>query len=191
MSYLKQALLLVVLAVCSLELRAQTDKYKAFKVDLSIGFGNPPAVLFSKLPGVSFTLEPHYRLGDALAIGLRFESAALPVGKVSVQYQNVAFNWVNSVCPTLEYYIGHLNFRPFIGIGYGWYNQRTRSIGQTGDSVTVTQKPFTLKGYCPEAGFEYKHLRIAVQLNILSARTGNYLEIKIGRFIGGGKKTSP
>jgi hypothetical protein len=75
---MKKLLLLFVLISFSFLAKAQTSAYKSFKVDVDLGYAIPSAGTGTGIKaGVTFTIEPHYRLSDDVAIGFRFEGAAL------------------------------------------------------------------------------------------------------------------
>ncbi len=54
---------------------ATADTYHAFKFDIGLGYAIPSGS--GAKAGATFTLQPHYRLSDDLAIGLRIEGAGL------------------------------------------------------------------------------------------------------------------
>jgi hypothetical protein len=165
---------------------SSSSTYKAFKVDLDLGYAIPSSGSGTGTKaGVTFTVEPHYRLSDDLAVGLRFEGAALG-------YQNINGNGgykttisvLTSYCPTIEYYFSNGDFRPFGGAGAGIFSQQ--NVAKSGSSAALVPGG-TNFGFFPRVGFEAGHFRLSAAYDI-AGNNSNYLSFEIGFFFGGGKK---
>ena len=159
-----------------------TDTYHAFKFDIGVGYAIPTGASGSGTKaGATFTLQPHYRLSDDLAIGLRVEGAGLgyqdELGKTKVSL-------LESYCATGEYYLVKGGFRPFVGAGLGFFNQSSLKA-ENGNATLVDGA--TDFGFFPEVGFEYGHFRMSADYDVAGSGN-NYLAFKIGFFFGGGKK---
>jgi hypothetical protein len=185
---MKKLVLLFALAGSTILVKAQsttaasTDTYHAFKFDIGLGYAIPSGATGSGTKaGATFTLQPHYRLSDDLAIGLRLEGAALG-------YQNdlgkTKISLLESYCATGEYYLAKGGFRPFVGAGAGFFDQSSLKASN-GNATLVTGA--TNFGFFPEAGFEAGHFRMSADYDI-AGNSNNYLAFKIGFFFGGGKK---
>ncbi len=182
---MKKSLLLAVLISAAFLADAQSTTstiYKAFKVDIDLGYAIPSSGSGSGTKaGATFTLEPHYRLSDDLAIGLRLEGAALgyqdDLGKTKVSL-------LESYCATGEYYLAENGFRPFVGAGAGFFDQS--SLKASNGNATLVNGA-TNFGVFPEIGFEAGHFRMSADYDV-AGNGNNYLAIKIGVFFGGGKK---
>ena len=182
---MKKILLIIAIAGFALTARSQSSEYKPFKVDIGLGYAIPSSGGNSTKGGVTFTIQPHYRLSDALALGLRLEGAALGYENTTSSNEDVKVSVLASYCATGEYYLSNSGFRPFIGAGAGLFTQESMEVN-TGGSTYAT--PATSKfGFFPEIGFETGHFRMSADYNILGSNSG-YLAFKIGFFIGGGKK---
>src|SRR5665213_3364156 len=100
---MKKLLLLIALVSASYLANAQattySQVYKAFKVDIGLGYAIPSSGSGTKA-GATFTIEPHYRITDDLAIGLRFEGAGL--GYEDQLNDKAKVSLLTSYCPTLE-----------------------------------------------------------------------------------------
>jgi Outer membrane protein beta-barrel domain len=206
---MKKLLLIGAIVCFSLMARAQStpsssssSEYHAFKVDLTLGYAIPPSNSTSAgdnvKAGVTFGLEPHYRLSDALAIGLRIEGAALAYGNTSGSGENTSgsanVSVIYSYCPSIEFYLLKGGFRPFIGGGAGIFDQGSVSISGS-DQGTSNTGYVTLGskfGFFPRAGFEVGHFRLSAEYNILgndaNGNSSNYAAFNIGFFFGGGRK---
>jgi hypothetical protein len=141
------------------------EYYKSFKFNVDFSYGSNTGAL---------TAEPHYRLSDLLAVGVRAQVAAVSVNDASGG--NPSYT---SYCLTGEQYLAseksYGDFRFFAGAGAG-----TFMYSATG----ISKSTF---GYFPRIGFEASHFRAAVDYNF-TGNGFNYLQIGIGFFLGGGKK---
>ncbi|MEO6851694.1 MAG: outer membrane beta-barrel protein [Mucilaginibacter sp.] len=170
---------------------AQSSTYKAFKVDIGFGYADPTGQTGSGVKaGVTFTLEPHYRLSDAISVGLRIEGAGLGYeDNANSDNSSVKVSILTSYCPTFEYYFMNGGFRPFIGAGAGIFSQQSTTVDSNTDTSNgVVLTPGGSKfGFFPRAGFEAGHFRLSAEYDALG-NSSSYAAIKIGFFLGGGKK---
>lgn len=186
---MKKLLLLTVLTGFAILAKAQSTTYKAFKVDLGFGYAIPTANSGGGTKaGVTFTIQPHYRLSDDFALGLRFEGAGLGYENTNSDNADAKIALLYSYCATGEYYLMEGGFRPFVGAGAGFFNQHSAEVNSNTDNSNVALVPGGTKfGFFPEVGFEAGHFRLSADYNI-AGNNNNYLAFKIGFFIGGGKK---
>jgi hypothetical protein len=181
---MKKLLLLIALAGVSFFAHAQSTTYKAFKVDVDLGYAIPSNGTGTKA-GATFTIEPHYRITDDFALGLRFEGAAL--GYVDQASIKAKVSLLTSYCPTAEYYFMKGGFRPFAGAGAGLFSQKAVAESKNlGDGSTVGAST-TKFGFFPRIGFETGHFRMAATYDVLG-NNSNYTSFSFGFFFGGGKK---
>lgn len=178
---MKKLLLLTALVAFAFLANAQT--YKAFKVDIDFGYAIPSSSGGTKA-GANFTIEPHYRLSDAFALGLRLEGTALAYQN-GVSSDDTKVSLLTSYSLTGDFYLANGGFRPFIGGGAGLFAQS--SLDVSGGSSTVTIPSSSKFGFFPRLGFEAGHLRLSATYNILGDNA-NYTAFTIGFFLGGGKK---
>ncbi len=182
--------LLTVLGLCGIASLSYSQNYKPIKVDLGIGYAIPTSGGGGTKGGVAFAVEPHYRLSDAIAVGLRFEGAALAyVNDLSGgEDTDAKVSILSSYSATGDYYFSDNRFRPFAGVGMGFF----RSSSITLDEETVQAGgPATLPGatnfgFFPRVGFEAGHFRLSGEYNII--KDGGYVAFKVGAFFGGGKR---
>ncbi|WP_374951593.1 outer membrane beta-barrel protein [Mucilaginibacter sp.] len=186
----KFLLAVAVFATFILNASAQSENFRAFKVDISLGYASPANSTNSSSGGVSFSLHPHYRLTDQFAVGIRAEAALLAYqnGDEFDNFSSIAS--LNSYSLTAEYYLMDGGFRPFIGAGGGIFTQSAIQVvdanGDTNVSGTLLESKF---GAFPEVGFEVGHFRVSGDYNFLPNKAG-YLGVKMGFFFGGGRKDS-
>lgn len=191
---MKKLLLFSAFIAFAFAANAQSTSYHAFKVDVDFGYAIPGSSSnsggsSSVKAGATFTVEPHYRLSDQFAVGLRIEAAALgyasPDG--SGGYNSAKVTALGSYCATAEYYLMDGGFRPFVGAGFGLFTQASVSANNNGNNGTVTSPASTGAGFFPRIGFETGHLRLSAAYNIVG-NNNSYAAFTIGFFLGGGKK---
>lgn len=188
---MKKLLLLISLLGIAVLAKAQSTTYHAFKIDLTFGYAIPPSngdVSTNVKAGATVTIEPHYRITDALAVGFRFEGAGLGYADTnSGDNSSANISIIYSYCPSLEYYLLKGGFRPFIGAGAGIFDQGSISINNNTGGSTEYASIGSKFGFFPRAGFEAGHLRISAEYNILG-NNSNYAAFALGFFFGGGRK---
>jgi outer membrane protein X len=161
--------------------KAQSSMYKAFKVDVDLGYAVRSTG--SQTGGAAVTVEPHYRLSDDFALGFRVEGAGFITTASSGQKEG---DLILSYCATGDYYLQKTGFRPFIGAGAGVYHQLIVS-GKSGNVIYTPGA--TDFGFFPRIGFETGHFRLSAAYDIAGSNS-NYFAISIGFFLGGGQKTT-
>jgi len=182
---MKKILLFSVLISFSILANAQSTAYKAFKVDIDLGYASPSVGNGAGVKaGATFTIEPHYRLSDNLAVGLRLEGAALGYQESNGTDTKTQVSVLTSYCPSIDYYFTKEGFRPFGGVGAGVFSQK--SLASSNGSATLVAGGSSF-GFFPRLGFETGHFRMAATYNIVG-NSSSYLAFSIGAFFGGGKK---
>jgi hypothetical protein len=181
---MKKLLLFAALLSVSFFANAQSTTYKAFKVDVDLGYAIPSDGTGTKA-GATFTIEPHYRVADEFALGLRFEGAAL--GYKNNIDKDAKISLLTSYCATGEYYFMKSSFRPFIGGGLGLFAQKAVAANTSSGTTTTVKASATEFGAFPRIGFEAGHFRMAATYDILG-NNASYTSFTIGFFLGGGSK---
>jgi len=162
--------------------RAQSAAFETFKFDIGVGYATPSQG--STVAGATFTLQPHYRVSDDFAVGLRIEAAAVFYHTAADDKRGSA---IGSGCLTGEYYLSDQGFRPFIGAGVGLFDQSAVTVSkESGSDVALSARVINL-GAFPEIGFEAGHFRFSLDYDYTGGYT-NYFSAKIGAFFGGGKR---
>jgi hypothetical protein len=162
--------------------------YHAFKFDIGIGYAIPQNNIGGTNGGATFTLQPHYRLSDGFALGLRMEAAAL--GNENNNSGDIKVTGLVSGCLTGEFYLSKGGFRPFIGFGAGAFTQEN-ATGNTNDNNNNSNVQLSSRttsfGVFPEIGFEAGHFRMSADYD-MPGSSNNYVAFKLGFFFGGGRK---
>ena len=195
---MKKVLLLIAFVVVGLSANAQ--EYKAFKVGLGLGYAIPS----DGGGGIAVYLEPGYRISDQILLNLRIESAAM--AKV-VGDQEASVSASGSYTLNGQYYFNNNDFRPFVGLGAGLFNNASVSVSVDVNGVGTVAADFDPSasiGFYPRLGFDYGHFNFIFDYNIIPATDevefdgttidlgddkikNSYMSIKIGVSIGGGK----
>ena len=174
-------LLLTTIAVIGLfAANAQSDlTFRRFKLDLSAGYAVTTGDTSGN--GVLFSFEPKLAINDHVTIGLRSEISISVTGDAS--YGTV--KGTGSYLATADYYFNTNTVRPFAGAGLGIFRHASADIGSTEEIITYSKF-----GFAPRIGIEAGHFRTALEYNF-AGKAGdinkNYLGIKIGFLIGGGR----
>src|SRR5450432_2475243 len=181
---MKKSLLISALILFGYLANAQSKAYKAFKVDLDFGYAIPSDGTGTK-SGATFTIEPHYRLSDAFALGLRFEGAGLGYENTAGTTTHIKVSLLTSYCLTGDYYFSKSSFRAFAGGGLGLFSQQSESATSGIHGAVIAGA--TKFGVFPRIGFEAGHFRMSGAYDIIG-NNANYLAFTLGFFLGGGKK---
>ena len=194
---MKKLLPMMVLAIM-ISSAATCQDFKKFKVGVGVGYAVPS----DGGGGVLLYLEPMYRVTDAIAIGLRLESAAV-VGSAPVAGVTVNASAIGSYTLNGQYYFSNNAFRPFVGAGLGMYSlaAATTDIGGTSYSLSASATAF---GFYPRIGFDYGHFNLSIDYNLIPAQetqvnlgglglvtnsqNNSYIGIRLGVSIGGGTR---
>jgi len=170
---------------------AQSENYKAFKVDLGVLYGIGTAEEFSG--GIGFYLEPKYNVTDNIAVGLKWETAI--IGGADLLGESVSISAIGSYLLTGDYYFGDSGVRPFGGLGMGLYSLGSVDIDVDSGSGSVDGSIDygTKFGFAPRVGLLLGHFRLAAEYNIITGiedglASKNYIALKLGFEIGGGRK---
>ncbi|GAB3696633.1 hypothetical protein GCM10027592_19970 [Spirosoma flavus] len=183
-----------------LTLSAHAQEFKKFKVNLSLGYARP--LSSGSTAGVLLSLEPKYGLSDNLDLGLRAELATIATAyDVNGRDGTVDVKAMGSYLLTGTYLFTTNNFRPYIGAGVGIYSLAGGTVvvtnGQANDNyVIVAESKF---GGMLRVGFKAGHFNMGAEFNLIPNSTStvlntrinsqnNYLGVKVGFDIGGGRK---
>ena len=182
---MKKTLTILVLALC-VSMVGHAQEYKPFQLYFGLGFASPSGGGV----GVLIDLEPSYRVNDQIAVGLRFESAAM--AKSLTPDIDAKISAVGSYTVNARYYLGESSFRPYVGAGLGLYALGTVEADiSTGGASAATVDAGTKFGFYPRVGFDFGHLNVNLDYNIVGKSDdikNSYMGIRLGFFLFGGKK---
>ena len=202
---MKNLLAIVILSsTISLSAKGQDAvNLKPFKVDLSVGYAIPGGE--GTKGGIVLAVEPKYAVIPNLAIGLRMEGAI--IAKFSGYDEdgnamNTKVKAAGSYLATGDYYFtNNYALRPFAGVGAGIFSLAGIEVNSSSENISGGSK----FGGMVRGGIEAGHFRIGLEYNIVPKTTfegydsngnfvtgltssNNYMGIKIGACIGGGRK---
>ena len=188
---MKKVLLLVAVLVAGIvSANAQSENYKAFKVDLGLLYAIPGGDGITG--GIGYYLEPKYNLTDNIALGLKLEGAVM--GADDISGASASITALGSYQLTGDYYFGDSKVRPFLGLGTGIYSMGSIDYDFSLDADSNMSLDYGSKfGFAPRAGLLLGHFRVAMEYNVITGiedplPSRNYLSFKVGFEIGGGKK---
>ncbi|MES2850293.1 MAG: outer membrane beta-barrel protein [Bacteroidota bacterium] len=181
---MKKIFTLIFSAIIIQSAMAQTGKssgytFKKFKVDVSLGYAKPQSD--DTDGGVIFVIEPKYAVLNQLSVGLRMEGAGL--ARVGSDGESGKVRILGSYVATGDYYFTNNRFRPFAGAGGGIFTMASVDIEDSDETIPMSSS----FGFMVRTGFEYGHLRLGLEYNILKDKAG-YFGVKLGACIGGGRK---
>ena len=146
-----------------------------FKLDAGLGgafsFGD------FKAYGIMAHTEPKVFILPNLSAGLRFEGDVLFGGKVSdiAEDLDVGLSTRAAILLKGEYYLGHNNTKPFVGLAFGRYTVANASTSGTGGASIQAGNHF---GVGPELGVTFGNFRLSAMYHILTGQ--NLVEISAG-----------
>jgi len=192
-------------ATISLSSKGQEDAVhlKPFKVDLSVGYAIPGGT--GVKGGIIFAFEPKYAVIPNLAVGLRMEGAIIAKFSGYDEDGNAMDTKVKvagSYLATGDYYFtNNYALRPFVGAGAGIFSIAGIEVNSSSEKISGGSE----FGGMVRGGIEAGHFRLGLEYNIVPKTTfegydsngnyvtgltssNNYIGIKIGACIGGGRK---
>jgi outer membrane protein W len=213
---MKNLLILLVFFAVIGTTTVQAQTFKPFRVGLGLGFASPAGD--GAKGGVLFYLEPSYRISDVIAVGLKAEGAVMLRGTTVTQNgssytANGSVAAAGSYTLNGQYYFSNNKFRPYAGLGFGIYSLASASFSASGNGSSSSSSSSAAVaagskfGFYPRIGFDAGHFTMNIEYNIIPKSTntfqvssGNgsssatsetknsYLGIRLGFFIGGGRK---
>lgn len=185
----KGILLFVSTLLISLSVSAQSTLYKPFKVDAGLILAFPTTNDYEL--GAGIYVEPKYNVTDQFTMGFRGEFVGLASNtllEIDGDIVEVNVSGISSFLLTADYYLTTSIARPFIGVGGGAYI--LGDVEYTDDEVNSVHVGTRL-GFAPRVGVVLGHFRVALEYNVIPSKedieSRNYLGMKVGFEIGGGK----
>lgn len=190
--------IIIILLGATLSAKAQSENFHAFKFDFGVG-GFPGT---NTLSAFNYTLEPHYRIKDNLAFGLRYQYAdAGDGGGIGLKQQSGITTGIpvistdisdvnyKSICLTGDYYLSKDAVQTFVGGGVGVFDQ-----AENGNQTTYSAKPYYYNyqginnllpkiGLFARVGLDTWHLRTSIEFDLTNGLY-NYLSLNVGYYWG-------
>lgn len=213
---MKKILSLIVFFAAVSTATVHAQEFKPFRVGLGLGYAGPAGD--GAKGGVLFYLEPSYRITDNIAVGLKAEIAVMLRGATFTQSgQTQTYDGTASAAGSYtlngQYYFSTGGFRPYVGLGFGLYQLASAKVsGFSNGNTQVSNQSETVSGgtkfgFYPRIGFDAGHFTMNLEYNIIGASTetvsidnngtvttgkvdtkNNYLGVRLGFFIGGGRR---
>ena len=177
---LQKNLFIIPLLCCLIHLNAQDRS----KITLRI---EPGALIATASENLSILLnvEPKIKISDHSVIGMRF-GAALNAHKYNNIDPEKFFisdddNAIMSLVPTYDYFFNQQQYRPYLGIGIGYYIFSYSDVFQVGAAGRLEGQVKNQVGGMLRAGFEGGKTRIGLEYNLVPnyywGRKRNFLKI--------------
>jgi outer membrane protein W len=194
----------ITMAVCLLMIvavSASAQEYKKFRVGTGLGYAIPGGS--GAGGGISWTLEPGYRVNDQIIAQLRYEAAAIIRGTVDETSASFDVAGISSYTLNGQYYLMNGGFRPYVGVGFGMFSIAAASFEGSSAGGGVSETAGTKFGFYPRLGFDAGHFTLNLDYNfvpntkavVTSGTTAtttefknSYIGIRIGGYFGGGRK---
>jgi outer membrane protein W len=177
------------------------QEYKKFRVGTGLGYAIPGGS--GAGGGISWTLEPGYRVNDQILANFRYEAAAIIRGTVDETSASFDVAGIGSYTVNGQYYLMSGGFRPYVGVGLGMFSIAAASVDGGSNGGGVSETAGTKFGFYPRIGFDAGHFTLNLDYNIVgntkaivTTGTGNtttefknsYIGIRVGGYFGGGRK---
>lgn len=190
-------LLLVVLGVFMFASASYAQDFKPFKIGLGLGYAIPGGE--GAGGGILLYGEPMYRINDAIAVGLRLESALVAKAQINPDgtWGETSIAGIGSYTLSGQYYFSNGGFRPLVGAGMGLYSVSAVSMGTDNTNAGGGTK----FGFYPRVGFDAGHFNFLMEYNLVPSSEiesmsggepiqvkNSYFAIKVGASILGGRR---
>ncbi|MCX2745135.1 hypothetical protein OO013_14740 [Mangrovivirga sp. M17] len=177
--------LLTIVALIFINVTVKAQEFKPFSVGVDLGYSLSIDKTLATRFGFLFAVEPAYKITDKIEASLKYEGVVL-IGTDENLYLEGAR--MGSWLVNGKYFLNTNDFRPWAGMGIGFFN--IREFIETQDTIEeyYIGRKF---GFAPRVGFQFRHLRFAVEYNAVlgeESRSQDYLGVKVGIAIGGGRK---
>lgn len=197
-------LLLVVLGVFMFAGASYAQDFKPFKIGLGLGYAIPGGE--GAGGGILIYGEPMYRINDAIAVGLRLETALVAKAQINNDgtWGETSLAGIGSYTLSGQYYFSNGGFRPLVGAGFGLYSVSTAAFNENSTSIDAGWEKQNKFGFYPRVGFDAGHFNFMLEYNLIPASeiaatdmNGNattmdvknsYFSIKVGASILGGRR---
>lgn len=197
----KKKIVIIIATLYFFNLNAQEENHIKLRIEPGLVLLNDSENL-----GLLLNIEPKIKVSENIVIGFRF-AVALNTEKIKNNNSSQFFieeqndNGVISFMPALDYYLNEDNFRPYIGLGIGYYAMSYIDVSRRNGSSKVLKGNLKDKaGVLLRCGFEYRNTRVGLEYNfipkadielpdgqIIGTVDTSYLGITIGFVIGGRK----
>jgi hypothetical protein len=169
----------IILLLLTTPFNGLSQKYKPIRAAFGLGLASNGLIIF---------FEPSIRITDRFSVGYRSEGGVY-WGQPDIFYQ------LSSKGGVFQYYVMDKSIRLFVGVGMASYYYHHTNYSRADDPSF---------GFFPRLGYDVGHLTVSIDYNMIndfkttkyppqSVQTiqmynRNYLSIRCGLVIGGGKK---
>lgn len=162
---LKKKLLLITLLFCLLNLNAQVT----LRIEPGVLIENSSDNL-----GLLLNIEPKVKISENAVIGLRFGIALNSqkfenIDKSQFLIDNLDDYGIVSFIPTFDYYLNENKYRPYIGLGLGYYLffDDIDVLTPNGSIEVLKGSTKNQVGFLLRGGFEVGNIRCGLEYNLI------------------------
>ena len=165
---LKKKIVFILVVFSLFNLNAQEDNYIKLRIELGFLLKTDSENL-----GLLLNVEPHIKISENKVIGFRFGIALNPAkfkNNDSSQFfiNEQDNNAVISFMPTFDYYLNEEKYRPYIGLGIGYYVFNYTDVSlRNGSSNVLEGRVNNQLGVLVRTGFKIGNTRIGLEYNIV------------------------
>lgn len=186
----KRVLHICFLFLLAFPLTAQNE-YRPFKMDVGFLLGE---INTHNVGLIAPYIEPKYNINNHFTVGMRLEYVFYSKENFIDYDPNNPYRtdldadgWTFSSVLTGDYYFNDHFLRPFVGFGGGLYYMY---IDKENTYINSFEERILSFGFSPRVGLNIGQFRFACEYNFIMNETVdlNYVSLKLGYEIGGGKK---
>jgi outer membrane protein W len=199
---LKKKVFLTVVLLCLFNLNAQEKSNITLRIEPGVLIENNSDNL-----GLLLNIEPKVKISENAVIGLRFGIALNSqkfenIDRSQFLIDNLDDYGVVSFIPSFDYYLNENKYRPYIGLGLGYYLffDDLDVLTPNGSIEVLKGSTKNQVGFLLRGGFEVGKTRVGLEYNlipkadikmpngqIIGTVDNSYFGLSIGFTIGGGK----
>lgn len=184
--------LLLILFILSAFQAAYSQDYRRIKVGIQGGYVSPEG----GNGGGAFAIQPGFRITDKIAINAKVEVTIFTRDIDKNLPFDVGVGGIGSYTANAQYYFLDGPFRPFVSFGLGYYVpaeiELTTKASTSGASQETKSKvsPDPAFGFAPGAGFDFGHLNVIIEYNIVGDSESTFSTVESNNLVGGGTTTT-
>ncbi len=136
--------------------------------------------------GLLFNIEPHVKVSENMFIGLRFGISINPQ-KIEIDNTSSFFvddlddNGIISLLPTFDFYLTDKQYRPYVGVGLGYYIFNNIDVSMNGSTEILEGSVNNQPGFLVRGGLEIGKTRLGLEYNFIPEAD---IEIPNGQVVG-------
>jgi hypothetical protein len=180
---MKNIIIIFVLLGSSYNFLSGQSSYGLFEWDVvRVGLVVPSGDQISG--GIAFSTEPRFNISDNFSASARLEFAFFGAEEINGSTTDVSISASTALIG--DYYLNTTSSnRPFLGLGVGSFGSGTITVTDGSGQETEFDNGTSI-GIIPRVGYEFGHLRLSVEYNLLFKEgASNYLGLHVAATLWG------